>query len=69
MVKITEVILGKDILEKYKIKDVKILEMDIEVALGTTILEDIAVGLEKDSIQVTLGGMIEATVDQDQFKD
>ena len=39
--------------------------MDIEVALGMIILEEVEVGLEKDSIQVPLGGMIEAAVNQD----
>ena len=57
MIKITEVILGKEILEEI-----------IEVNLGMVILEEVEVGLEVDSIQVTLGGMTEATVDQDQVE-
>ena len=43
--------------------------MDIEVVLGIIILEEIEVGLEKDSIQVALGEMIEVTVDQDQIQE
>ena len=68
MIKITEVILGNEILEIHKIATVKTLEVDIEVALGVTILEDVKVGLEKDSIHVTLGGMIEVAVDQDEVQ-
>ena len=58
-------ILGKETLEECKVREVKISEVDIEteVALGATILEKVEVGLEKGSIQVTLGGMIEAAVD------
>ena len=48
MIKITEVILGKEILEKCKITDIRILEVDIEVTLGMTKLEEVQVGLEKD---------------------
>ena len=36
--------------------------MDIEVILGMKILEEVEVGLEKDSIQITSGEMIEAAV-------
>ena len=64
MIKIIEVILGKEILEEHKIIQVRILEMDIEVTLGMITLEEIAVGLEKDRNQVTLGEMREAAVDQ-----
>ena len=39
MIKIIEVILGKEILEECKIIEVRILEVDIEVILGTIILE------------------------------
>ena len=69
MIKIREVTLGKEILEEYQIIEVKILGVDIEVTLGMTVLEEVAVGLEKDSIQVMLGGMIEVTVDQDQIQE
>ena len=65
MINITEVILGKEILEEYKITVVRILKMGIEVILGMIILEEVEVGLETDSNQVTLGGMIEVAVDQD----
>ena len=51
MIKIIEVILGKEILEECKIIEVRTLEMDIEVALGTIILEEVEVGLEKNSTQ------------------
>ena len=68
MIKITEAILGEEILEEYKITEVRILEVDIEVTLATTIMEEVEVGLEKDSIWVTLGEMIEAAVDQDQVQ-
>ena len=64
MIKITEVILGKEILKECRISEVRILEVDIEVALGMKILEQVEVGLEQDSIQVTVGGMIEVAVDQ-----
>ena len=32
-------------------------------------MEEVGVGLEKDSIQVTLGEMIEAAIDQDQVQE
>ena len=69
MIKIIEVILGKETFEECKIIEVRILEVDIEIILGAIILEEIAVDLEKDSIQVILGGMIEAAVDQDQVQE
>ena len=59
-------ILEGEILEECRTTEVNILEEDIEVASGMIILEEVEVGLEKDSILVTLGGMIEAVVDQDQ---
>ena len=43
--------------------------MDIEVALGMIILEEVEIGLGKDSIQVTLREMIEAAADQDQAQE
>ena len=64
--KITEEILGDEILEKHKIIEVKILEADVEVALGTVILIEVGVGLEKDNFHVTLGEMIEEVLGQDQ---
>ena len=52
-----------------KITEVKLLENDIKVASGMIILDEVEVGLENDSIQVTLGGVIEAVVDQDQVQE
>ena len=49
MIKITEVTLGKEISEEHKIIEVRILEVDIEVTLEMKILEEVEVGLEKDS--------------------
>ena len=43
--------------------------MDIEATLGMIVLEEVEEGLEKDSIHVTLGEMIEAAVDQDQVQE
>ena len=63
MIKITTVTLGEKILEECKITEVRILEVDIEVTSGMTILEEVEVGLEKHSIQLTLGEMIEAVLD------
>ena len=66
MFKITEKILGEEILEKPKSIEVKILEEDINVALGTVNMIEVGVGLEKDNFWVTLGEMIEVAVCQDQ---
>ena len=64
-----EMTLGETILGKCKIIEVKILKVDIEVIIEMTTLEEIEVGLGKDSIQVILEGMIEAVVvDEDQYK-
>ena len=65
---IIEVILEEKILEECKMIEIKILEVDIKVASGKIILEEVEVDLEKDSIQVTLGGMIEEVVDQDHIQ-
>ena len=46
-----------------QIIEVKILEVDTEVAIGMKILEEVKVGIGKGSIRITLGGMIEAAVD------
>ena len=43
--------------------------MDIEAISGMLILVEVEVGLEKDSIQATLGEMIEAAADQDQVQE
>ena len=53
MIKIIELTLEEKILEEHKIIEVRILEVDIEVTLETITLEEVEVGLEKDSIQVT----------------
>ena len=45
-------ILGEKILEECRNIEVRMLEVDIEVALGMTTLEEVKVGLEKDSFQV-----------------
>ena len=64
---IIQMILGEEILEKHKIIEVKILEVDIEVITEMKILKEVEIGLEKDNIQVILEGMIKAVVvDQDQ---
>ena len=67
MIKIIGVVSGEEILGECKITEVKILEEDIEVASEMIILEEIEVGLEKDSLPITLGGMIEAVVGQDHI--
>ena len=69
IVKIKEMILGKEILEEHKTIEVRILEVDIEVTLGMVILEEVEVGLEKDSIQVTLEEMRKAVVGQVQVQE
>ena len=63
MIKITEVNSGEATLEEHTIIEVRILEVDIVETLGMIILEEVEVCLKKDSIQVTLGEMIEAAVD------
>ena len=68
MLTIIEVTLGEEILEEWKIIEVKMLELDIEVTIEMKILEEVEVGPEKYNIQVILEGMIEAAViDQDQI--
>ena len=60
MLILTEMTLGETILEKCKIIEVKILEVDIEVIIEMTTLEEVGVGLGKDNIQVILDRMTEA---------
>ena len=48
MSKITEEMLGEEIIEKNKTMEVTILEVDTEVALGTVSLIEVGVGLVKD---------------------
>ena len=43
--------------------------MDIEVALEMITLEELEVGLEKDSIQVVIGKMSKVVVGLDQFQE
>ena len=69
MIKIIEVTLGEEILEGCRIIEVRISEVDIEVTLEMTILEDVEVGLEKDSTQITSEEMREAVVDLDQVQE
>ena len=65
MIKITEVISAREILEECKITQVRNFEVDLKVTLRVTILEEVVVVIEKDIIQIMLGGMIEAAVGQD----
>ena len=64
MIKITEVSLGEEILE-----DCRIIEVDIEVTLEMTTLEEVEAGLEKDSIQVVLEEMSKVVVGPDQVQE
>ena len=59
---IIEMTLGEETLEKPKIIEVKILEVDIEVTIEMKTLEEVEVDLEKDNIQEILEGMIRAIV-------
>ena len=47
---------------------VTIIEVDVETTIEMTFLEEVEVGLGKDSILVTLEGLIKAAVDQDQVQ-
>ena len=59
--------LGETILEKCKTIEVKILEVDIDVIIEITTLEEVEVGLGKDNIQVILEGITVAVgLDQAQ---
>ena len=50
-----------------QLMEVSIIELDIQAIIEMTTLEEAEVGLGKDSIKVTLEGMIKAVVvDQDQ---
>ena len=49
MFKITDEVLGEEILDKCKAIDVKISEEAIEVVSGTVILIEVGVGLEEDT--------------------
>ena len=67
MIKITEVTLGEGILEEHIIIEVRILELDIEVILGMTTLEEVEEGLEKDGNQVILDEMTKVVADPDHI--
>ena len=57
---IIEMTLGETIIERCKIIEVKILEVDIEIIIiEMTTLEEVEVGLGKDNIQIILEGMTE----------
>ena len=63
-------ILGETILEECKIIEVRIIEVDTEVIIETTILEEVEVSLEKDNIRAILEGMTEAVaVGEDQVRE
>ena len=69
MIKTIEVTLGDEILEEHKIIKLRILEVDMEVTLEMITLEEVEVGLEKDSTQVTSEEIREVVVDQDQVQE
>ena len=53
---IIEMTLGEGILGKCKIIEVRIIEVDVETTIEMKIMEEVEVGLGKDSIWVTLEG-------------
>ena len=55
-----EMILEETVLEECRIIELRILEVDIEVIIETSTLEEVEVGLEKENIKVILEGMTEA---------
>ena len=59
---IIEITLEETILEKHKITEVKILEVDIEGITEMITLEEVEVGLGTDNIQIILEGMTEVVV-------
>ena len=72
--KIIEMTLGVEILEKHIIIEVRIIEVDVETTTETTIeiitemtiMEEVDVGLEKGNFQVIIEGMIKVVTYQDQ---
>ena len=66
MLIIIEMTLGQEIIWKCKTIEVSIIEVDIETTKEMTILKEVEADPGKDSTQVTLEGMIEVVVDQDQ---
>ena len=69
MIKIIVVIFGEEMLEAYRIIEIIILELDIEVTLEMITLEEVEVGLEKDSIWVVLEEMSKVVVGPDQVQE
>ena len=66
MITIIKVTLGEEMIKGHKIIEVKLSEVDIDITIKMKTLKEVEIGLEKDSIQVILEGMIKAVVDQDQ---
>ena len=65
-----EMTLGETILEICKVIEVKSLEVDIEVIIEMTTLEEIEVGLGKGNIQVIIAEMTDVVVvGQDQVQE
>ena len=69
MSKIIEVTQGERILVEHRMAEVRISEVDTEEILGMITLVEVEVDLEIDSIQVMLGEMREAVVDQDEVQE
>ena len=77
---VIEMTLGEEIVEKHKIIEVRIIEVDVETiiemttkktivtTIEMTIMEEVGADLKKDDTQVTLKGIIEKAevVDLDQ---
>ena len=61
--------LDETILEKCKITENKIIEVDTEGIVEMIILEEVEVGLGIDSTQIILDGMIKAVVGLDQVQE
>ena len=59
----------RGILEEHKIMEVRILEVDIEVTLEMTTLEEVDAGPEKDSIQVILEEMNKIVLGPDEVQE
>ena len=66
---IIEMTLEKTILEKCRITEVKIWEVDIEGIIEMTTLEEVEVGLDEGKIQVILAEMMEIVVGQNQVQE
>ena len=82
---VMEMTLGEETLGRCKIIEVRVIEVDVKTIIGTiteittqtmlgttiemTIMEEVEVGLEKDSTHVILEGMIEAVADLDQVQE